>query len=57
MASFTTPFFFTNHLAMKCNYYARIRYTVDVRGVFEESLVWSMILQPILHSEGRLAAL
>ena len=26
-----------------------IRNTVGVRGVFEESLVWSMILQPILH--------
>ena len=41
----------TNHLATKCNYYVRllIRNTVDVQGVFEKSLAWSMILQPILH--------
>ena len=39
----------TNHLAMKCNYYAWIRNTVGEQGVFEESLVWSVILQPILH--------
>ena len=40
-----------------------IRNTVSVQGVIEESLVWSMILQPIQHTsteeacEGRLAAL
>jgi len=38
----------TNHLATKCNYYARLL-KVGVRGVFEESLVWLMIIQPILH--------
>jgi len=48
---------------MKCNYYARLMNTVGAQGGFEESLVWSMILQPILHTsteearEDRLAAL
>jgi len=37
----------TNHLATKYNCYARN--TVGVRGVIEESLVWSLILQPILY--------
>ena len=42
----------TNHLATKCNYYARLltlKYSW-VQGVFEESLVWSMTLQPTLHT-------
>ena len=57
MVSFTT-----NYLATKRNYYARLR-AVGVQGMFEESLVSSMILQPILCTsteeacEDRLAAL
>ena len=50
-----------NSLDLVCN--VSIRNTVGVHGVFEESLVWSMILQSILCTsieeayENRLAAL
>ena len=43
----------TNHLEMKCNFITQdcwIGNTVGVQGVSEESLVWSMILQPVLHT-------
>ena len=45
----------TNHLAMKCIIIITqdcwIRNTAGVQGVFEESLVWSNILWPILHNQ------
>ena len=55
VASIMTPFFSshvrmcTNHLATKCNYYGILLNAVGVHGVIEESLVWSVILEPILH--------
>jgi len=64
MASFATPFFLhvvrmcTNHLAMKCNYYARLLNwnTVGVQGVFEESQYY-IHLYTEEACEKRLAAL